>query len=752
VTTRRVLGAALLLSLAPLVGGRAQGGDSPPRRPVIQERVRLAPDEPVGFRVLITPDTVFVGQQATYEIGVFISESAQQRMRRNPEVVPGELRGVLAYDLGGPQSLPAITQNGQRSFPHVLQRALFPLAPGRLEIPASTLSYSLPRSASFFSREETAVLRAADLPLVVKPLPTAGQPADFSGAVGRLAVTAQLDATEARVGEPAVLTVRVSGRGNVKLWPRPRVAMREATLVEAGERVRADTSGQFVHGVKEFDWLLTPERAGPLRLPVVTYSYFDPYSADYRVATSDSLRLVVATGEVIPGSVGTLEEPGLDLRRRDRGSVPRPWSEQPLVWALAALAPLPAFWRGARRRRTRQRLALAAAPTVATAHVPPDEPPATRARREAAAARRRLLDALAAQLATTAPTLVERAAIERRLRRRGVTRETTADVLHCLDTLDAIAWAPDAPTPEVQAVAGLDATIEALLARVADEAIPGAAAPPRSRDTVRGTAMLVLLGAGALLEPALVPTRERALLHAGAAQLSAFEDALAAFDAQRFSEAADRFVAIARDRPRHADAWANAGTAAWAAGDTVLAVRGWQQALRLEPDARDVRAHLAQLPSASWSGVAAVAEGPVEAGTALALLAWGLLWLLAAGIRWRGRPDLPARERRLAIAGLLVVAGAALGWQWRADRARAGETLYIVQAGEPMRVAPGRDANVFGGTTRGDVVEWREDRLDGAGGEAWAHVRHADGRDGWLPARALVPLHDRGARRAMEGG
>ena len=48
-----------------------------------------------------------------------------------------------------------VEREGQRCFETLsYRRALFPLFPGETVIPPATLSYSLPLSTSFFSREE----------------------------------------------------------------------------------------------------------------------------------------------------------------------------------------------------------------------------------------------------------------------------------------------------------------------------------------------------------------------------------------------------------------------------------------------------------------------------------------------------------------------------------------------------------------------------------------------------------------------
>ena len=143
---------------------------------------------------------------------------------------------MLAYDLPV-RADPPRRQAGSRCFDAlVYQRALFPLMPGRFAIPPAQLVYSLPLSASFFSREETHELQTDSTVIVAVEPPSQGRPADFGGAVGSLRVAARLDTAGSRVGDPVLLTVRVSGTGNVKLFPRPAVGI---ALGLARERRRA---------------------------------------------------------------------------------------------------------------------------------------------------------------------------------------------------------------------------------------------------------------------------------------------------------------------------------------------------------------------------------------------------------------------------------------------------------------------------------------------------------------------------------
>ncbi|MEO7995979.1 MAG: hypothetical protein ABI852_00970, partial [Gemmatimonadaceae bacterium] len=71
--------------------------------PSILRRVRVDPSRLVDFHAAVSPETLFVGQQATYQVAVLLDEAVGARLPRNPEYLPPELRGLLAYDLGGQQ-------------------------------------------------------------------------------------------------------------------------------------------------------------------------------------------------------------------------------------------------------------------------------------------------------------------------------------------------------------------------------------------------------------------------------------------------------------------------------------------------------------------------------------------------------------------------------------------------------------------------------------------------------------------------
>jgi len=116
------------------------------RQPAIISRAQIDTSSPVNFRVLALPDTVYVGQQVVYQLGVFLDASVQDRVRRMEAIAP-EMRGMMAYDPPAPVGgFPPRSVGARRYVAHVYQRVIFPLTPGRIAIPPAHLEYALPLS------------------------------------------------------------------------------------------------------------------------------------------------------------------------------------------------------------------------------------------------------------------------------------------------------------------------------------------------------------------------------------------------------------------------------------------------------------------------------------------------------------------------------------------------------------------------------------------------------------------------------
>lgn len=716
----------------------------------ILDRIRVSGQRAIDFHAVALPDTVYVGQQATYQVAVMLSQDAKSRLRRNPEFLPPELRGLLAYELGSPVRVNWRNFGETEYESHIFQRALFPVAAGAQIVPAPQLSYALPQSSSYFSREERFVVKAESASFVVRPLPVAERPDDFNGAVGVFRTTIRIDSTVARVGDPVVLTMRVVGTGNVKLLPRPVIELDWASVVAGTERVQVDSSGPLVKGTKEFDWILTPTRDGRVILPSFRYSYFDPYQAKYVVATTTGSELTVRQGDLATFE----EEDGSSppVLRPTAAPQTRTWwfgDAQPsalgwLALLLVAVAPIPALMLALRNRRYAHSsdLATGTEKYLVPVAVPDDTDPRGLAR----TSRRRLLNALTIRFEQDPHALVSRRQVVRALRRGGVSRATTRAVMTVLQQLDEVGFGEDVVASARSA--GVDASppaIDGLLLQIEAEAMTQGR-HIRARSVVH----LVMLGTAMLWGTATTPVLAQS--QSVGAPVSAVESgqtmdtgnapsaqvllqlAQDAYQRRAYTEAAQRYAALAAAYPRDPDVLANWGASAWAVGDTVHAVVAWQRAARSEPFALDLQERVSLLPAGARGGIANIPMVPVATLSVLALVGWLVGWIAFAvrpvvNARWH------ARIPRIATVTLMTSVASAAMAMWGIAALDTSD-LSVVTRPETMRVAPGNDADAMGGVTTGDVVQVKDVQ------ETWQRVVHADGRRGWLPRARLIALDD----------
>lgn len=654
-------------------------------QPRVLVRARLDPDR----------DSVFVGQQLDYVVDVQLNAVARERLRRNPTFFPPEMPGVLAYDL----ALPALPR---RTGPHCFEsltyrRALFPLFAGTTTIAPASLSYSLPVSTSFFSREETFELRTDSVQFRAVDPPAQGRPPGYIGAVGQVSASARLASTAARMGDPVLLTLHLEAVGNVKLMPRPVLTLPWAAIALGDERVTVDSTAARVHGTKEFDWLLTPRKAGRLQVPAIRYPYFDPDRAGFEAAITDSLALDVSAAALAASDSAPV--PRLGIRASLGEERAPPLTSRPWFWAVLLLAPAPAALRQLRlrrRRRARRRPALRRLQGLASASA-----------MDARQVRRAFLETLtervpAISLGSTAMPLA------RALRHAGVTDATADRAASLLAELDVAAFAGSA-------VSAADIVGRAIaVAHTVDAEAVRPSAPTSAASLILALSLVAgVLGASAGPEPLA----------------RVFSDGVDAYRRNDFAEAEHIFARVSARAPRAGNAWANLATAAWARGDTALAAAGWQRALRIDPRDAESRERFAAVQITSLGDPAYVAPVPPNAIAVAALVLWIGSWIVLA-LPASSRPQ---NARSLGVGGL-VVALLLFGATFELARLMRPSGLGAVRTSRSLLAQPAPDAEAVAATTAGEV---------GALGPregGWLRIAVDGERAGWVPAAAVLPL------------
>lgn len=178
--------------------------------------------------------------------------------------------------------------------------ALFPVTSGEVEIGPLSMNVGVvqgPRDFfDMFGTTQTVKVESKPLRLTVLPLPENGQPAEFTGGVGRFTMTAELDRTNTTGSEPINLTIKVSGTGNIRLIEKPVIpATTGLKILDPEIRDQVQTSGDVIKGSKTFRYPVIPQADGKYVLPAIKMAYFDPGDKSYHTLQSKVLECT-ATG------------------------------------------------------------------------------------------------------------------------------------------------------------------------------------------------------------------------------------------------------------------------------------------------------------------------------------------------------------------------------------------------------------------------------------------------------------------------
>jgi len=131
----------------------------------------------------------------------------------------------------------------------------------------------------------------------VRTLPS-GEPVDFTGGVGSFDIEASLDKQSVKNNEGVNLTVKISGKGNLKILDAPQVDFPpDLETYDPKVSKNMDVSVNGATGSVEYEYLMIPRSAGNYRIPSISYTYFDLPSKSYKTLTTKPLSISVERGE-----------------------------------------------------------------------------------------------------------------------------------------------------------------------------------------------------------------------------------------------------------------------------------------------------------------------------------------------------------------------------------------------------------------------------------------------------------------------
>ncbi len=189
-------------------------------------------------------------------------------------------------------------------FVTLYKKVLYPQKTGKLEIEPLVLDVTVQvptnRRDIFGSRLTQSVnkrVSAGNRSIQVKPLPEAGKPANFTGAVGDFDFTVTTSKNSLNASESFQANVKVSGNGNLKLFELPKLTLPSSLEVfepEKNDNIRTSLSG--MKGFKSENYTVVPQYKGKYPIPSVSFSYFDLKTKSYKTVSSEELVINVLEG------------------------------------------------------------------------------------------------------------------------------------------------------------------------------------------------------------------------------------------------------------------------------------------------------------------------------------------------------------------------------------------------------------------------------------------------------------------------
>jgi len=194
----------------------------------------------------------------------------------------------------------------------IKKSALFPTAPGEYVIKPGTIKASVQiqqssnnfldeffndsffNGSGMFARRVDKLLTVPPIKITVKPLPDAGKPKSFNGAVGDFRLSSSIDKHLINQNEPVTLRMVIEGQGNVETLARPPVPeMPDVKIYDSDTKSDFFKTQDLIAGKKTFEVIFIPRLAGSLIIPPIEFSFFNPRTGAYQTLVTERYEVKV---------------------------------------------------------------------------------------------------------------------------------------------------------------------------------------------------------------------------------------------------------------------------------------------------------------------------------------------------------------------------------------------------------------------------------------------------------------------------
>jgi hypothetical protein len=259
-------------------------------------------------KVLVNKHNVYQGEQLTATIKIYSRVS----LEGFDDIKLPTYKGFWADEIPTPDqiSLHRENVNGRIYNVGVIKKTILtPQKAGKLKIDPAEITCIVRKRVStgyddFFSafwgggyKRVKQKIKSQPVIINVKPLPSTDDE-NFYGAVGSFNLEVSIDKTQAKVNDAITLKVKISGKGNLRLFDMPKLNLPpdfETYDPKETQKIRNTESGTI--GSRTFEYVFIPRHAGTFEIPPVKFTYFDLNSKKYKTLVSDKITLTIEKGE-----------------------------------------------------------------------------------------------------------------------------------------------------------------------------------------------------------------------------------------------------------------------------------------------------------------------------------------------------------------------------------------------------------------------------------------------------------------------
>jgi hypothetical protein len=237
---------------------------------------------------------VYVGQKTPVTMTIWVKPARYVNQLLQPAQMLRQIRpidfGPFPLTLAGEPSVTARPGGDPQQKYYAFRFASTMVAeqPGPLRFDNIEIGIEYPTSAGIRNIRARATPDATE----ILPVPTAGRPADYAGAVGLFDIKTSATPNKVRVGDPVELTIDILGDGPLESLPPPELAA-NAALTDGFRVPDEKLPGEVVNGRRRFRVVIRPRSDAVQAIPALSYPYFDPDAERFVTARSAALPLTV---------------------------------------------------------------------------------------------------------------------------------------------------------------------------------------------------------------------------------------------------------------------------------------------------------------------------------------------------------------------------------------------------------------------------------------------------------------------------